>query len=111
MNRSIYGINYNYRGHDKGAFYFVGFWGWPVFDCPDFDHVRLARFIRVYTYPSHSPCYYIKNKYRYYKHGVLVSSEVTEWRQCKVKEFLASYDSINLISDVCGIRLYRGAWV
>lgn len=104
-------VSYSYRGRGENSFYFIGFFHYSVYDCPDYDFVRCVRHIRIYTYPFHSPCYYIKNKYKYYKHGVQVGLERTEWRQCKVKEFLASYDSINLISDVCGIRIYRGAWV
>ena len=104
-------LSYFFRCKKGNSFYFNSNFSWCVLDCPDYDRVREVRLLRVYIYPFHSPCYYLKTKISYYKYGVKVNRTETKWYPCKVSNLHASYDSMNLISDVCGIRIYRGAWV
>lgn len=104
-------LSYYFRRKEGNTYYFNSNASWPVYDCPDYDRVRQVRLLRVYVYPFHSPCYYMKNKIAYYKHGIKVDRFESTWIPCKASDLHASYESMNVISDICGIRLYRGAWV
>lgn len=104
------GFKYFFTGRYQNTYYFRALYHYREYDNPDYDTIRVVRLCRVYLYPFHSPVYSIRTRWHTVKNGITVETYDSGWNKCKVSEFQASPESVVNISDICGIRVYKGAW-